>query len=152
MSNTLLISVIICVGVVFIMINQINKLTSNIDAKLDVHQPSIYASFAAFIQEVIRNIKQDLDSSKDTPNAKYKLLEGKDEEKALEFLANLIRKLVFFETMNAKRKSAKEVESELFALLSSLDDFLHQDVQNGQNLADELRERFAKEFENLKRS
>lgn len=150
MSNFLLISFIICLLVVFIMVKQINKITSNIDAKQIQTKPPIYADFAAFIQNHIREIKNDIDHTKDTPYPKYKLQDTSQEEKALEFLADTIRQLVFFETPNSKRNNPKETEGKLFGVLSSLDDFFHKYIQNGENIADELREKFAKEFSRLK--
>ncbi len=159
MSNILLISAIICGAVVFVMINQINKVTQNIDENEGVHpldaqgeQSPIYARFASFIQDVIRSIKADLDSTKASPYPSYKLLDAQEEESSLEFLADHIRKLVFFESMGVKRKSSKQIESELFEILSSLDEFVKTKLQNGEKLSDELRDKFANEFEKLKRS
>lgn len=152
MSNILLLTFIISVVVVIIMIKQINKVTQKIDIKSIENAPSIYAQFSAIIQEKIRAIKADIDHTKDTPNPTYMLLKNEDEDNSLEFLADNIRKLVFLETMNAKRKSPKEIEGELFRVLNSLDDFLNQKIQNGKELADSLRDEFAKKFDNLQKN
>lgn len=150
MSNLLLIVFIVSVAVILIMVKQINKITSNIDQKELSNEPSIYASFAATIQENIRLIKADIDHTKSTPSPTYILKDEKDEEKSLEFLADTIRKLVFFETMNSKKRDSKEVESELFGVLSSLDEFLQTYIENGEELSDKLRDSLSSEFAKLR--
>lgn len=150
MGNMILLTFIITIVVVIIMMKQIGKVTANIDTKSIENIPSIYASFASFIQEKIRAIKADIDHTKNTPSPLYILKDENSEEKNLEFLADNIRKLVFFETMNAKRKNPKEVEKELFNILSALDDFLNTYIQNGEKLADDLRDEFASEFQKMK--
>ncbi len=151
MSNFLLISLIICLGVLIVMIKQINKITDQIDAKEEQKPSSIYGEFAAFVQEAIRAIKKDIDSSKETTSEPlFVLKNSSQEEEALEFLADTIRKLVFFETLNSKKNNSKNTEKELFEILSGVDEFLHVHVRNGEKLADELRDKFAQEFERLK--
>ncbi len=152
MNNFLLICFLICLAVVFVMVKQINKITTKIDQKEieNSQRPSIYASFSAFIQENVREIKTHIDHTKQTPYPTYRLINEEDEEKSLEFLADTIRKLVFFETMNSKRKNPKEIERELFEVLNSLDDFLTKKIQNGEKIADELRKKFAERFDKLK--
>lgn len=149
MSNLLLIVFVVSVVVVLIMVKQINKITSNIDEKEARNQPSAYAKFAATIQENIRAIKADIDHSKDTPSPTYILKDNEDEEKSLEFLADTIRKLVFFETMNSKRRDSKDIENELFGVLSSLDEFINKYIQNGEELADKLRDKLSKDFSKI---
>lgn len=149
MSNILLFTFIISMVVIVIMIKQINKVTQNIDNKSIQNQPSVYAKFSAIIQEQIRAIKADIDHTKDTPNPTYILINESEEESSLEFLADNIRKLVFFETLNAKRKNSKDIESELFGILNSLDEFLNTKIQNGDTLANNLREEFSQKYKNL---
>lgn len=149
MGNMVLIAFIVAIVVIIIMVKQINRVTTAIDNTADEQTPSIYASFAAFIQEKIRAIKADIDHTKNTPNPTFILIDTHNEDKSLEFLADNIRKLVFFETMNAKRKNSKDIEKELFDILNSLDGFLHSYIQNGEQLADNLRDQFAKEFSKL---
>lgn len=61
----------------------------------------------------------------------------------------MTRTLVFFETMNAKRRSSQEIEGELFGLLSDLDNLITQNFQNGENLADALREELGDAYARL---
>ncbi len=145
----LLITFIICIAVIIIMVKQIGKVTTKIDAKNMIDNSSVYAKFSAIIQEKIRAIKADIDHTKNTPYPTYVLKDEKDEEDSLEFLADNIRKLVFFETLNSKRKSQKEIEAELFGLLSNLDKFINEKIQNGEKLADELREDLSSKYEKL---
>ena len=120
-----LIPVLMIVAMVaFVLVKQIGKLTNRLDTFVDESSHERYAKFSAIIQERVREIKQSLDSSKIPNERPFKLLEGKNEEEALELLSNFIRKLVFFETLMAKQKSSQEIEAELFELLSHLDTFL----------------------------
>jgi len=145
-----LIPVLMIVAMVaFVLVKQIGKLTNRLDTFVDESSHERYAKFSAIIQERVREIKQSLDSSK-TPNERpFKLLEGKNEEEALELLSNFIRKLVFFETLMAKQKSSQEIEEELFELLSHLDTFLKEYCVDGEALADELRESLLEAYEQL---
>lgn len=145
-----LIPVLMIVAMVaFVLVKQIGKLTNKLDTFVDENSHERYAKFSAIIQERVREIKQSLDSSK-TPNERpFKLIEGKNEEEALELLSNFIRKLVFFETLMAKQKSSKEIEAELFELLSHLDTFLKEFCVDGEALADALRESLLEAYEQL---
>ena len=145
-----LIPVLMIVAMVaFVLVKQIGKLTNKLDTFVDENSHERYAKFSAIIQERVREIKQSLDSSK-TPNERpFKLLEGKNEEEALELLSNFIRKLVFFETLMAKQKSSKEIEAELFELLSHLDTFLKEFCVDGEALADALRDSLLEAYEQL---
>jgi len=145
-----LIPVLMIVAMVaFVMIKQIGKLTNKLDVMQESTSYDRYARFSAIIQEHVRSIKQSLDSSKEVEVRPYVLLQGKDESDALEELSNFIRKLVFFETMMAKQKSAREIEAELFDVLNSLEIFLKNSCENGEALSDELRESLLKAYEAL---
>ena len=145
-----LIPVLMIVAMVaFVMIKQIGKLTNKLDVMQESTSYDRYARFSAIIQEHVRSIKQSLDSSKEAEVRPYALLQGKDESGALEELSNFIRKLVFFETMMAKQKSAHEIEAELFDVLNSLEMFLKNSCENGEALSDELRESLLKAYEAL---
>lgn len=149
MMEQLIPVVMVVAMVAFILIKQIGKLTNKFDSFADESAYDRYAKFSAIIQEHVREIKQSLDSSKSPIERPFKLLEGKNEEEALELLSNFIRKLVFFETMMAKKKSSKEIEADLFDLLSHLDDFLKEYCVEGEALSDQLRERLLKAYEQL---
>lgn len=145
-----LIPVLMIVAMVaFVLIKQIGKLTNKLDTLADESSYDRYAKFSAIIQERVREIKQSLDSSRVLNERPFQLLEGKNEEEALELLSNFIRKLVFFETMMAKQKSSQEIEAELFELLSHLDNFLKEYCVDGEALADALRENLFEAYEQL---
>lgn len=145
-----LIPVLMVVAMVaFVLVKQIGKLTTKLDTFADESSYDRYAKFSAIIQERVREIKQSLDSSKSPSERPFKLVEGKNEEEALELLSNFIRKLVFFETMMAKKKSSKEIEADLFELLSHLDTFLKEYCIEGEALSDALRESLLKAYEQL---
>lgn len=149
MMEQLIPVVMIVAMVAFVLIKQIGKLTNKLDAFSDEGSFERYAQFSAIIQDHVRNIKLSLDSSK-TPDARpFKLIEGKNEDEALEILSDFIRKLVFFETMMAKKKSAKEIEADLFELLSHLDGFLKEYCENGETLSDALRETLLEAYQQL---
>ena len=148
-----LIFVVIIIGIVaFIMIRQIGKVTDAIDQQPNINTQTFerYAQFSSIIQEHVRDIKHALDSTKiKDKESPFKLKEEKNEAQALEKLSDCIRKLVFFETMMAKQKSAKEIEAELFEVLSSLEAFLIEFCDDGENLAEELREQLLAAYEQL---
>ena len=147
-----LIPVLMIVGIVaFVMIRQIDKLTNKIDAQPRESENAYerYAQFSSVIQEHVRGIKNSLDSTKEQESRPFKLLSGKNEAEALEKLSDFIRKLVFFETMMEKQKSAKEIESELFEVLSGLESFLIEFCEDGENLAEALREKLLVAYESL---
>lgn len=132
----------------FVMIKQIGKITNKMDTKQNASYEQ-YAQFSAIIQEHVRNIKQSIDTSKEVLVRTYVLLPDKDESVALEQLSNFIRKLVFFETMMAKQKSASEIEAELFEVLNGLELFLKDFCENGEALSDELRESLLKMYKEI---
>ncbi len=149
MTNLLIISFLISAVVVFVMVKQINKITNKIDENaIKYANTNIYADFSAHIQEALRAIRADIKNTNNEPI--YVLINEENQEQSLEFLADNIRKLVAFESMGAKSKAPKQTEKELFEILSSIDEFLNNFIQNGEKLADDLREDFAKKFNELK--
>ena len=149
MMEQLIPVVMIVAMVAFVLIKQIGKLTNKLDAFSGEGSFERYAQFSSIIQEHVRNIKLSLDSSKTPDERPFKLIEGKKEDEALEILSDFIRKLVFFETMMAKKKSAKEIEADLFELLSHLDSFLKEYCENGETLSDALRETLLEAYQQL---
>jgi len=133
--------------IVFILSKQIKHITGNLDTKGDANSFEKYSKFSVSIQNHIRAIKLDIDSAKKIENPRYILLEGINEEDSIELLSDYLRKLVFFETLLAKRKTADEIESDLFSILSQLDTFLKENCFDGERLADELRENLLAEYE-----
>jgi len=134
--------------IAFILMKQIKHITGNLDIKGDTNSFEKYSKFSVAIQNHLRAIKLDIDSSKNIENPRYILIEGIDEEEAIETLSDYLRKLVFFETLLAKQKTSNEIESELFAILSQVDQFLKQNCVDGEQLAEELRDNLLNEYEN----
>ncbi len=144
-----LIPVLMIVGMVaFVMIRQIGKITGGIDTK-QTGSFERYAKFSSIIQEYVREIKSSMDTSKEKENPKYRLVSGRNENQALEKLSDFIRKLVFFETMMAKQKNPKEIEAELFEVLTGLETFLKEFCEDGDNLSEELRNNLLEAYEKL---
>lgn len=133
--------------IAFILMKQIKHITGNLDIKGDTNSFEKYSKFSVAIQNHLRAIKLDIDSSKQIESPRYILLEGIDEEEVIEILSDYLRKLVFFETLLAKQKTSSEIESELFAILSQIDQFLKQNCVDGEQLAEELRENLLSEYE-----
>ncbi len=140
--------VIFVVGLIaFILIKQIKHVTDNLDEKGDTNSFDKYAKFSVAIQNHIRAIKLDIDSSKKIENPRYILKNQEDEEDLIEELSDYLRKLVFFETLLAKKKTSDEIEGELFDILSKLDSFIKNNCEDGEKLADELRDNLMQEYE-----
>jgi len=133
--------------IAFILMKQINHVTGGLNEKGDANNFDKYSRFSVAIQNHIRAIKLDIDSSKQIENPRYVLLDKDSEEDSIETLSDFLRKLVFFETLLAKKKSSDEIESELFGVLSELDNFLKQNCKDGEVLADELRNSLLAEYE-----
>lgn len=152
--NEILLPVLIIVALVaFVLNQQIRKITTNLDNESNSQSSNkAYSLFAGTIQHKLRQIKNDIDSSKAVENPTYKLNKLASEEKTLERISNLIRKLVFFETLNYKNKSKSKIENELFMILSEIDELVINSLENGQELSDELRNTLANEFVKLQNS
>lgn len=142
-------AIIIAIVVTMVMINQIKRITQRIDAKGESQDSEIYAKFAGIIQEKIRQIKLSIDPQKEPHDGIYQLKDEIEPSKVLEELSDMMRTLVFFETMNAKRRPKSAIESELFELLSKLDTLIVQNIKNGDALADALREELADSYARL---
>jgi len=134
--------------IAFIMMKQIKHVTGNLDLQGDINSFDKYAKFSVAIQNHIRAIKLDIDSSKKIENPRYILIDGVNEEEAIEILSDHLRKLVFFETLLAKKKTSNEIESELFGILSQIDEFIKTNCVDGEQLADELRDNLLEVYEN----
>lgn len=151
----ILLPVLVVVAIVAFALNQqIRKITINLDENENSSKNlnKSYAVFAGVIQQKLREIKNDIDSSKEKENPTYKLNKLASEEKTLERISNLIRKLVFFETLNYKNKSKSKVENELFVILSEIDELVLNSLEDGENVSDELRNTLSSEFEKIQNS
>lgn len=133
--------------IAFILSKQIKHITGNLDAQGDTNIFDKYSKFSVAIQNHIRAIKLDIDSEKKIENPRYILLENVNEEDSIELLSDYLRKLVFFETLLVKKKTADEIEGELFSILSQVDHFLKEKCVDGEQLADELRDNLLAQYE-----
>jgi len=147
MIDQLMPVIVVVVLVAFVLIRQIQHVTNNIDQKgvkvftKEKNNFEKYSKFSVEIQNHIREIKSDIDSSKNKENPTYILLDKNKEEESIELLSDFLRKLVFFETLLAKNKASSEIESDLFEVLSKLDDFIRKNIKDGEILADSLRDK-----------
>ena len=106
---------------------------------------AVYLLYLAY--KVYRSSSVISVSTKKIENPRYILLENIDEEDSIELLSDYLRKLVFFETLLAKKKTSDEIEQELFSILSQVDAFLKENCIDGEQLADELRDNLLAEYE-----
>ena len=135
--------------VAFFMYKNINKITSNID-NLEDKSYELYAKYARIVEGYIKELQANIEKNSVLADEKYKLQEGVDAKELEENLSSLIRKLAFFETLQAKQKKKKELESDFFEVLSSLDSIIQKNFKNGENLADEIRDNLHEEYVKLK--
>ncbi len=140
-------AIFISIIVAFILVKNIKRVTEKMDADaLNPHDK--YASFSAHVQEYIRDIKKEI-NKEDKDNVIFALKSDKDIEKAQERLSDFIRKLVFFETSMVRNRSKEQIENELAQLLFDLDDFVRENIENGELIADKMREDLQARFEEL---
>ncbi len=133
--------------IAFILMKQIKHITGNLDIQGDTNSFDKYSKFSVSIQNHIRAIKLDIDSTKEIENPRYILKDEESEEDLIEDLSDFLRKLVFFETLLAKSKTSSEIEGELFEILSQLDTFIKQNCEDGEVLAEELRDNLLAQYE-----
>ncbi|BEK37449.1 hypothetical protein YN70_003225 [Campylobacter coli] len=124
----------------------LKKLTLNIDEKalLEPIKSDIYPKFCDIIDEKIREFKDKVQNDTFT----LKVQDKKDE--LLEKLGDLSRELTFIQTMNLSNKSDSVWQSELFDFLKELENLLLEYLENGEEEAENLREKLMNEFEKLR--
>ena len=132
------------------MYKNINKITSNID-NLEDKSYELYAKYARIVEGYIKELQANIEKNSVLADEKYKLQEGVDAKELEENLSSLIRKLAFFETLQAKQKKKKELEGDFFEVLSGLDSIIQKNFKNGENLADEIRDNLHEEYMKLKK-
>ncbi len=133
--------------IAFLLMKQIGHITGNLDQQGEVSTFDKYSKFSVAIQNHIRAIKLDIDSMKRIESPRYVLIDESTEDDSIEKLSDFLRKLVFFETLLAKKKSSSEIEGELFAILNELDSFIKQYCEDGKLLAEELRDNLISQYE-----
>ncbi len=147
-----LVPVLVILAIVaFFMHKNIDKITSNIDS-LEDKSYELYAKYARIVERYIKDLQSNIEKNSVLVDEKYRLNDDIDAKELTQNLSSLIRKLAFFETLQAKQKSKKELESDFFELLSSLDSIIQKGFKNGENLADEIRDSLHDEYKKLKKT
>lgn len=145
-----LVPVLVVLAIVaFFMYKNINKITANID-NFEDKSYELYAKYARIVESYIKELQNNIEKNSVLADEKYTLLDNTDVKAVEEELSSLIRRLAFFETLQAKQKSKKELESDFFEVLSSLDDLIHKSFKNGEEIADEVRDNLHQEYVKLK--
>ena len=144
--NYLILSLIIGGVVAYLLYKNITHITNHLDS-LEDNTFELYSKYSLFINNIIKEIKNEIDFPKS--DAKFVIKESFDKQKVSEELSTLIRKLVFFETVMAKKNSKEKTEEELFNVLIRLEKLIKQNFIDGEKLSQELKTLFQKEFDNL---
>ncbi|MDR0408344.1 MAG: hypothetical protein LBH45_05480 [Campylobacteraceae bacterium] len=146
MLEQLLPAVVVAVVVIIIMMKQINNVTTKLDDENEINDPRLYSNFASVIQKKIRAVRLGIEAE-----SQFELLENTNKAAALEKLSDMIRKLVFFETMMGKKNDSASIEKGLFEILNELDLFISASIKDGEKIADEIRNELAASYEQLKK-
>ncbi len=141
--SELLSALLIGAIVTFVLFYNIKKITQKLE-KEEEKSFDIYSSFAIKVEEYLREIK------KKAENKEFVLKNKNSDKEFNEKLLKCIRELLFFETIEAKKLKKKEAEERLFEILSFVDEILIKYLQNGEEIADDLREKLYKEYEKIK--
>ena len=125
----------------------VKKLTLNIDEGVLLEGPkaNIYPEFCEFINDKIQAFKKEIEDDENV------LLEKDDEDKCLEKLGDLSRKLTFIQTMNLSKKNDSIWQSELFGFLSEFEGVINAYFKDGERKSDKLRDELLSEFERLQK-
>lgn len=125
----------------------IKKFTNKIDEQtlLEPIKSDVYPKFCDICDEKIRQIKDEVLKE----NFKFLNIENKDE--FLEKLGDLSRKLTFIQTMNLSKKNDEIWQNELFNFLKELENLILNYLNNGEKIADDLRNYLFDEFNKLKK-
>jgi len=141
--------IIVSLIVAFLMYKNINKITANIDT-IEDNTFGFYSKYSRIVERYIDEIREIVDKNSVLSDDRYKLKDETKRDEIKEELSSNIRKLAYFETLQAKNRDKKELETEFFKILSSVDHLIKENFINGEELADELRENLHKEYEKLK--
>lgn len=127
MNLALMITIALAVAIV--MYIQINKLTQKID-----NNPNNMLSYGDFCDAICN----ELTSLKETflDDKSLNLITKKQFDEKID---DFIREIKFIQTMNANRQNSEIWENSLFNFLDKVDKFISENTKNGQENADELR-------------
>ncbi len=132
----------------YLMYRNINIVTEKIEYEA-TGDFETYRRFAGIVINEIRRVKRALDEEMRTEHPLYRIKEGYDAKEAVKKLSDLIRRAAFYETVLAKRKSAKEAERDLAQILSELEEIVREECEGGEELAREMKERIQRAWEAL---
>ncbi len=143
-------AIIVMLVVAFFMYKNINKITSNID-NLEDRSYELYAKYARIVEGYIKELQETIGKNSVLKDEKYRLVQNVKIQEVEDKLSSLIRKLAFFETLQAKQKKKKELESDFFEVLTALDNIIQSSFEHGDELADDTREKLHEEYIKLKK-
>ncbi len=144
--NYLILSLIAGGVVAYLVYKNVSHITNHLDT-LEDDSFEIYSKYSLFINNIIKEIKNEIDFPKE--DAKFVVDGSHDTKEVSEELSTLIRKLVFFETVMAKKNSKEKTEQELFTVLIRLEELVKKDFVDGEKLSVELKTIFQDEFDSL---
>jgi methyl-accepting chemotaxis protein len=144
MSSSIVALILVGIAVIFVMYNNINKITQKIESGSS-RGYEFFASLAGAAIEYIKDIKRDIKGVNETPEF---VLVNSDSTKPLKDLDDYIRKLAFYETVLAKKKDTKDIESEIADIFISFDSYIKNNFQSGDTLASNLKESLGKIYQN----
>lgn len=149
----MLIAALLCGFVIFL---QIQKFSNNPEISNDF---SKYLNFCDAISKQIEQIKNLADSKDFLKQRLGSEVDKKDENSSensdkfvdikkefLDQLDNFSREISFIKMSNLNRKSNQIWEEKLFEFLKKFENFIIENVQDGENLADKIRENLMKVF------
>jgi len=141
-----LVSVVLVGGVVaYLMYQNINKVTANVEKKSSKGY-EFFANLAGAAIEYIKDIKRDIIGKNENPE--FILVNKENQEKVLKELDDFIRKLAFYETILAKKKEMEDIEQEMAEIFINFDTFIKENFVNGEEKADNIRESLHKIYQN----
>lgn len=131
-------------AVAFIVHKNISNITDKID-QTSSKGYDFFANLSGAAIEFIKDIKRDINGKNETPSF---VLVNSESNKPLKELDDYIRKLAFYETVLAKRKDTKVIEGEIADIFISFDNYIKSNFNNGESLANNLKDSLGKIYKN----
>ncbi|GEM_PF-4524044 len=128
--------------VAFILFYNIKEITQKIEKEED--KSHFYSSFSLKIEERLREIREKVQKG---------ILKLKNENLKKEFedkISDTIRETLLFETIEAKKLNNEKAEERLFKILSSAEEIIKNYLKDGDEIADNLREKLYEDYERIK--
>ncbi len=128
--------------VAFILFYNIKEITQKIEKEED--RGHFYSSFSLKIEERLREIREKVQKG---------ILKLKNENLKKEFedkISDTIRETLLFETIEAKKLNNEKAEERLFKILSNTEEILKKYLKEGEEIADNLREKLYEDYERIK--